>query len=115
MSREISIALIGYKFMGKAHSNAWLKVDKFFDLPAKPVMKAVCGRALAPRKDFASRWGWQSVETDYRKLLSRDDIDLIDITSPNNLHAPMAIQAARAGKHVLLEKPMALNASQARE
>jgi len=114
MKKELNIGLIGYKFMGKAHSNAWLKVARFFDLPATPVMKAICGRNLSAVRDVQTRWGWQSIETDYRKLVHRDDIDVVDITSPNRFHAEMAIEAARAGKHILLEKPMAMNLSEAR-
>jgi len=112
--KELGIGLIGYKFMGKAHSNAWLKVDKFFDLPAKPVMRAVCGRTKRAVHKFARTWGWESVETDWRKLVERDDVDVIDVTTPNDSHCEIAIAAARAGKHVLCEKPLAMTAAEAR-
>ncbi len=115
MKTELNIGLIGYKFMGKAHSNAWLKVARFFDLPATPVMKAICGRNASAVEKVKARWGWQSFETDYRKLIHRDDIDVVDITTPNRFHAEMAIEAAKARKHILLEKPMAMNASEARK
>jgi len=113
-TKELGIGLIGYKFMGKAHSNAWLKVDKFFDLPAKPVMRAVCGRTKSAVVPFAEKWGWQSVETDWRKLIARDDIDVVDITTPNSTHAAIAIAAAKAGKHVLCEKPLAMSVAEAK-
>jgi len=113
--KELGIGLVGYKFMGLAHSNAWMKVDKFFDLPAKPVMRAVCGRTQPDVGRFAKKWGWESVETDWRKLIERDDIDIIDITTPNNAHFDIAIAAAKAGKHVLCEKPLAMTVAEARK
>ncbi len=115
MVQGIGIGLVGYKFMGKAHSNAYLNVARFFDLPRPPVMKAICGRSEAAVREVAERWGWESVETDYRKLVQRDDIDLVDVATPNNTHADIAIAAAKAGKHVVCEKPLAMNADQARK
>ena len=115
MAKEIRIGLVGYKFMGKAHSNAYLNVARFFDLPAPPVMRAICGRSEAAVREVARRWGWESVETDYRRLVARDDIDLIDIATPNNTHAKIAIAAAKAGKHVVSEKPLAMNVAEAGE
>jgi len=115
MAKEIRIGLVGYKFMGKAHSNAYLNVARFFDLPAPPVMRALCGRSEAAVGEVARRWGWESVETDYRRLVARDDIDLIDIATPNNTHAKIALAAAKAGKHVVSEKPLAMNVAEARE
>ena len=114
MAEGIRIGLVGYKFMGKAHSNAYLNVGRFFDLPKPPVMKAICGRSEAAVRAVAERWGWESVETDYRKLVTRDDIDLIDIATPNNTHAEIAVAAAKAGKHVISEKPLAMNVAEAR-
>ena len=115
MAKELRVGLIGYKFMGKAHSNAWLKVNRFFDLPRKVVMQAVCGRDAKAAGAFAEQWGWKSVETDYRKLVARDDIDLVDVATPNNVHAKMSIAAARAGKHLACEKPLAMTVAQAKE
>ena len=115
MQKELGIGLVGYKFMGKAHSNAWLNAPKFFDLPAQPVMKAVCGRTAAAVKPFADNWGWQSVETDYRKLIRRDDIHLIDVATPNHTHYAIAMAAIKARKHVACEKPLAMTTPQAHE
>src|SRR5690348_4940247 len=98
MAKPLKVGLIGYGFMGRAHSNAYRKVGHFFDLEYQPVLKAVCGRSAESAKIFADRWGYESVETDWRKLVERQDIDLIDICTPNNSHAEMAIGAASAGK-----------------
>lgn len=111
----IRIGLIGYGFMGRAHSNAYLKVGRFFDLPYECVLQAVCARDEAKVRDFAQRWGYASVETDWRKLVQRDDIDLVDICVPNHLHAEIAVAAARAGKMILCEKPLAMNAAEGRK
>ncbi len=113
MAKEVRVGLIGYNFMGKAHSNAYLKVAKFFDLPATPVMTAVCGRTPDKVKAFAQKWGWQSVETDALKTIRRKDIDLVDITTPNNSHYALAMAAINAGKAVACEKPLAMNTAQA--
>lgn len=107
MSASLNVGLVGYKFMGKAHSHAYQSVGRFFDLDLPPVMKAVCGRNAEAVKEFAQQWGWESTETDWRKLVTRDDIDLIDIGSPGSTHAEIAIAAAEAGKHVYCEKPLA--------
>jgi len=114
MARKLRVGIVGYNFMGKAHSNAWMKAPRFFDLPVEVVMQAACGRTRDKVEEFASKWGWQSVETDYRKLLRRDDIDLIDICAPNNLHSRVALDSLRAGKAVACEKPLAMNLKQAR-
>ncbi len=113
--KPIRIGLIGYGFMGRAHSNAYLKVGRFFDLPYECVLQAVCARDEAKVRDFAQRWGYASVETDWRKLVQRDDIDLVDICVPNHLHAEIALAAARAGKMILCEKPLAMNAAEGRK
>lgn len=105
--------MIGYKFMGKAHSLAYRNVPFFFPEVAKPVRKAIAGRNEEGVKQAAEELGWESYETDWRKLIERDDIDLIDIVTPNNSHAEIAIAAAEAGKHVICEKPLALNTEQA--
>jgi predicted dehydrogenase len=112
--KQFKVGLIGYKFMGIAHSNAYRQVGRFFDLPVDVVMQAICGRDAGAVKAMAQKLGWLGYETDYRKLLKRPDIDLIDITSANNMHAEMAIAAAKAGKHVFCEKPMAMDMAQAR-
>ena len=101
--------------MGKAHSNAWLQAARFFDLPAKPILKIACGRNKDQVQEFADNWGWQEVETDWRKVIERDDIDIVDISLPPNLHAEVAIAAAKAGKHIFCEKPMAISLEDAKE
>ena len=107
--KPLNIGLIGYGFMGRAHSNAFRKVSNFFDLPYQPVLKAVCARDEAKVRAFADRWGYQSIETDWRKLIERKDIDLIDIACPNDVHKDIAIAAARAGKMILCEKPLSMD------
>ena len=111
-NKKLNIGLIGYGFMGRTHSNAFARVNQFFDLDYLPVLKAVCARDGAKARAFATQWGYESVETDWRKLIARKDIDLIDIASPNNTHAEIAITAAGAGKMVLCEKPLGLNAAE---
>ncbi len=107
--KPLNVGIIGYGFMGRTHSNAYKRVNDFFDVPIRPVLKAVCGRAGDGVKAFAEQWGYESVETDWRKLVLRQDIDLIDICTPNNTHAEIAIAAASAGKSILCEKPLAMN------
>lgn len=113
MTKPIRVGLIGYGFMGRTHSNAYRQVSKFFDIEHTPVLQAACARSEDKIKDFADNWGWESYETDWRKLIERDDIDLIDITTPNNSHHDIAIAAAEAGKMVLCEKPLAMNTAEA--
>ncbi|HQW28626.1 MAG TPA: Gfo/Idh/MocA family oxidoreductase [Verrucomicrobiales bacterium] len=103
--KELRIAIVGHRFMGRAHSNAWNQVSRFFDPALKPVMQVACGRDEKDLRAFADRWGWAEIETDWRKVLERDDIDAIDIATPTFLHAEMAIAAAEAGKHIFCEKP----------
>ena len=112
--KTLNIGLVGYGFMGRTHSNAFLQAPRFFDLAYKPVLKAVCARNPDRLKGFASNWGYESVETDWRALVARDDIDIIDIASPNDTHAEIAIAAARAGKMVLCEKPLGRTAGEAK-
>ena len=112
--RNLNIGLIGYGFMGRAHSNAFLHASRFFDVPYQPVLKAVCARNAERVKSFADNWGYESVETDWRKLVERKDVDLIDIASPNDTHAEIAIAAAKAGKIVLCEKPLGRDAAEAK-
>ena len=113
-SDTLNIGLIGCGFMGRTHSNAFRQADVFFDLARKPVLKAVCSRTSDTVQGFASRWGYESAETDWRALIARDDIDLIDIASPNDTHEEIAIAAAEAGKMVLCEKPLGRNATESR-
>ena len=105
--KELGVGLIGYKFMGKAHSNAFRQAPVFFPLKAKPVMRAICGRNKAAVAAAARQFGWDGYETDWRKLIKRADIDIVDVTSPSNVHRDMVIEACKAGKHVLCEKPLA--------
>lgn len=110
---ELGIGMVGYAFMGAAHSQAWRTAPAFFDLPLHPRLRAICGRNEDAAGDVARRFGWESVETDWRALLTRDDIDVIDICTPGNTHAEIAIAALEAGKHVLCEKPLANTVAEA--
>ncbi|WP_274649547.1 Gfo/Idh/MocA family protein [Paenibacillus humicola] len=112
--KQIRVGMIGYKFMGKAHSHAYRDVPFYFDGDGVPVMQAICGRDEGALKAAAQKLGWASCETDWRKLIERDDIDLIDIGAPNNAHAEIAVAAAEAGKHILCEKPLAMNTEEAK-
>jgi myo-inositol 2-dehydrogenase/D-chiro-inositol 1-dehydrogenase len=105
--------MVGYGFMGRTHSNAFGQVSKFFPLQHRPVLQAICGRDGAKAEAFAAQWGFASVESDWRKLVERADIDLIDIASPNDTHAEIAIAAAQAGKMVMCEKPLGRSAAEA--
>jgi len=109
----LRVAMVGYAFMGAAHSHAWRSVNRFFDLPAKVRMVAVCGRDAAKVSAAAERLGWEEAVTDWRTLIDRDDIDLIDICSPGDTHAEIAVAALNAGKHVLCEKPLANSVAEA--
>jgi len=115
MSKELRIGLIGYGFMGRTHSNGYRQAPQFFDLEYKPILKACCARNEERIKEFAENWGYESYETDWKKLIARDDIDAIDICTPNNLHHEMAIAAAKAGKMILCEKPLAMDTTQGEE
>ena len=96
--KALNIGMVGYGFMGRTHSNAFLQAGRFFDLPYRPVLQAVCARNPERLRTFADNWGYASVETDWRRLVERKDIDLIDIASPNDTHAEIAIAAAQAAK-----------------
>ena len=105
---ELRIGLIGCGFMGRTHTNGYKRVSDFFpELTYRPVLKAVCSRNKDKVQAFADQWGYESVETDWKALIARDDIDAIDICAPNNMHAEIAIAAAEAGKMILCEKPLA--------
>ncbi|PRB40943.1 dehydrogenase [Arthrobacter sp. MYb23] len=112
-SRPLRVGMVGYAFMGAAHSHAWRTAPRFFDLPLAPELTAVAGRNEDGVRAAASKYGWASVETDWRRLIDRDDIDLIDICTPGNTHAEIAIAALEAGKHVLCEKPLANSVEEA--
>ena len=112
MKKPLNIGMIGYGFMGRAHSNAYRQVSQFFDLPMRPVLKAVCARNFDKVKPFAEQWGYEDVETDWRVLIDRPDIEAIDICTPNNLHAEIALYAADKGKIILCEKPLAMNGAE---
>ena len=108
--KPLNIGLVGYGFMGRTHTNGYKRVNDFFpDLKHRPVLKAVCGRNADQAHAFANQWEYESVEVDWRELVKRDDIDAIDICTPNNTHAEIAIAAAEAGKMVLCEKPLAMD------
>jgi len=113
--KELRIGMIGYGFMGKAHSNAYAQANHFFPCEYKPVLKALCARNAEKAKSFAANWGYESIETDWRKLLERSDIDAVDICTPNNIHKEIAIAAAKAGKMILCEKPLAMNTAEGEE
>jgi predicted dehydrogenase len=112
MAKQLRIGMIGYGFMGRAHSNGYNRVKDFFDLEYLPVLQAVAARDADKAKAFADRWGYKRVETDWRKLVAADDIDAVDICTPNNLHAEIAIEAAKHGKAILCEKPLSMDAAE---
>jgi predicted dehydrogenase len=110
--KKLNIGLIGYGFMGRAHSNAFRTAPNFFDLPYEPVLHTLSARNAERAKAFAAKWGYQNIETDWRKVVANPEIDLIDIASPNDTHAEIAIAAAKAGKMVMCEKPLGRNAKE---
>lgn len=114
MVRKIHVALIGYQFMGKAHSNAYRQVPHFFDSPALPVMQVICGRNRAGVSAAAGRLGWKEWSTSWEEVVNRPDIDLVDIATPGDTHLPICLEAAKAGKAILCEKPLANSLEEAR-
>ncbi len=114
-NKPLNIGMIGYGFMGRAHSNAYNRVNNFFELPRQVVLKAACGRDKEKTSAFAKQWGYESVETDWKALIARKDIDAIDICTPNNSHKEIAIAAAKAGKMILCEKPLSMNTAEGEE
>jgi predicted dehydrogenase len=112
---ELRIAMVGHAFMGAAHSQAWATAPRFFDLPLRPVLQVVAGRDATRTAAVADRFGWRESSTDWRSLLERDDIDLIDICTPGDTHAEIAVAALQAGKHVLCEKPLANDVDEAEQ
>ena len=115
MSQQLRVGMVGYAFMGAAHSQAWRTVNHAFDLPLSAHMTAVCGRSAEAVAAAATKLGWAEHTTDWRALIERDDIDLIDICTPGDTHAEIALAALAAGKHVLCEKPLANSVAEARE
>jgi len=110
--KELRVGMIGYGFMGRAHSNAYKQVGQFFPSNHTVVLKAACARNKDEIQKFADNWGYESIETDWKKLVERKDIDVIDICTPNNLHKEIALAAAAAGKMILCEKPLAMNTAE---
>ena len=113
--RTVNVALIGYKFMGRAHSNGFRQAAAFFDVPYRPVLKVLCGRDRAAVQQVADRFGWEEVATDWQEVVNRRDIDIVDIATPGDSHRDIAVAAAKAGKHVICEKPLANTLAEAKE
>ncbi len=115
MKKEINIGIVGGNFMGRAHTNAWYDVAQFYNLPFKPILHTACDVNPESEIEFAQKLGWKNFETSWQRLLQNDAIDVIDICTPNKFHATIAIAAVHAGKHVICEKPMAMNADEAKQ
>lgn len=115
MDNTLNVGLIGYKFMGKAHSNAFQRIGMFFDPAVNIGMKCICGREEEWVRESAEKFRWESYETSWERLINREDIDMVDITAPSNVHKEIALAAAERGKHIFCEKPLALNLKDARE
>lgn len=112
--KKLNIGMIGYKFMGKTHSNAWRQAPHFFDLPAEPVLHTVCGRDAKAVRKAAAQLGWNHAATDWREVVANPEIDAVDVTTANDTHAEISIAALKAGKAVLCEKPLALTVKEAK-
>ena len=115
MSQNIAVGMVGYKFMGKAHSNAYRQITQFFDLPVRTRLKTICGRDTPKVQKMADRWGWENAVTDWRRIVDDPEIKVVDICSPNNTHREIALAALQAGKIVACEKPLAMNGHEAEE
>jgi predicted dehydrogenase len=113
--KQLNIAMVGHGFVARAHANAFHQVGHFFDTPFSLRTKVVCGRDLKTLEAFAKQWQWEEISLDWRSVVSRPDIDIVDIAAPNALHAPIALAAAKSGKIVFCEKPLALNLTEAEE
>lgn len=111
--KKLNVAMIGSGFMGRAHSNAFRQAGCFFDIPYDLKLKVICARDKEAVENFASKWGWEEAQTHWQSVVTRKDIDIVDICAPNNMHAPIAIAAAQAAKMVLCEKPLAMNFAEA--
>src|SRR5689334_4725433 len=112
---RLRIGMIGYGFMGRAHSQAWLLAARAFDLPVRPELTVVAGRNPEAVTAFAGTWGWAATDTDWRRVVERDDVDLVDICAPGDQHREIALAALAAGKHVLCEKPLANTVAEAED
>lgn len=115
MKKTLNIGMIGYNFMGKAHSSAWRQAPVFFDLPADIELKTLCGRNAKAVKEAAARYGWKQSETDWRKVVDDPEIDILGVGTPTDSHRDIVLAAAKAGKAILCEKPMAMDAKECRE
>lgn len=115
MKKTLKVGMIGYNFMGKAHSNAWRQAPKFFDLPADIELHTICGRTRKGVEQAASQYGWKKVATDWRAVIDDPEIDIIDVSTPTDSHREISIAAAQAGKAILCEKPLAMNVSECEE
>ena len=115
MAKKVNIGLIGCSFMGKAHSNAYLSVSKFFETKLEPILKVACDLDEKIARAFQKQWGWQEYSTDCREVVARDDIDIVDICTPNDTHCEITLAAARAKKHIICEKPLAMNVAEAKK
>ncbi len=115
MAKKINVGMVGYKFMGKAHSHAYRDVAMFFKTETVPVMKVICGRTETAVSEAARMFGWEAYETSWEKLVQRQEIGLVDINTPNSTHREIAVAAAKAGKHILCEKPLAVSLAEAEE
>ena len=113
-SPRLGVGMVGHAFMGAAHSQAWRTAGRFFDLPLEPDLAVLCGRDAGRVAESARKWGWRDTSTDWKDLLTRDDVDLLDVCTPGDTHAEIAIAALDAGKHVLCEKPLANSVAEAR-
>ena len=113
-SPRLGVGMVGHAFMGAAHSQAWRTAGRFFDLPLEPDLAVLCGRDAGRVAESAGKWGWRDTSTDWKDLLTRDDVDLLDVCTPGDTHAEIAIAALDAGKHVLCEKPLANSVAEAR-
>src|SRR3954465_9962839 len=111
----LGVAMIGYAFMGAAHSQGWRNAHRFFELPAQPAMTVVCGRTASATEAAARKLGWGNWTTDWRDVLDRDDVQVVDICTPGDSHAEIATAALEAGKHVLCEKPLANTVAEAEQ
>ena len=113
MTKTMNVAMIGHGFMGAAHSQGWRVAPRFFDLELNPTMSVLVGRNAEATEAAAEKWGWAESASDWRAVIARDDIDIIDIVTPGDSHAEIAIAALEAGKHVLCEKPLANTVAEA--
>ena len=116
MAKQLNVALLGYQFMGKAHSNAFRQVARYFpEIGVEPVLKCLVGRNKDAVTAAAADYGFEEIDTNWRRVVNRDDIDIVDVCTPGKLHAPMVIEALKAGKHVICEKPLTNTLAEARD